>query len=154
MWLNEGFAEYMPGQYWAKKIGMHAEQDYYADEYRQFMGIELRRPMPLASLGSNNIYPKGALVLEMLRDYLGPDRFWAGVHRYLTDHALGIATTDDLRQAMLDATGENLDWFWNEWMYSTGYPAFTVNATYDATARRVTLIAEQTQRDSIALNLA
>ena len=149
MWLNEGFAEYMPGQYWAKRLGIHAEQDYYADEYRQFMGIEFRKPMPLASLGSNNIYPKGALVLEMLRDYLGPDRFWAGVHKYLTDHALGTATTDDLRQAMLAATGENLDWFWNEWMYSAGYPAFTVNATYDATAHRVTVIAEQTQRDSL-----
>ena len=30
-----------------------------------------------------------------------------------TDHAFGNATTDDLRQAMLDATGENLDWFWD-----------------------------------------
>jgi aminopeptidase N len=149
MWLNEGFAEYMPGQYWARKLGTHAEQDYYADEYRQFMGIESRRPMPLASLGSNNIYPKGALVLEMLRDYLGPDRFWAGVHKYLADHALGTATSDDLRQAMLDATGENLDWFWNEWIYSAGYPAFTVNATYDATAHRVTVVAEQTQRDTL-----
>ena len=31
------------------------------------------------------------------------------LHRYLTDHAYGVATTDDLRQAFLDATGENLD---------------------------------------------
>jgi aminopeptidase N len=149
MWLNEGFAEYMPGQYWGRKLGTHAEQDYYADEYRQFMGIELRKPMPLASLGSNNIYPKGALVLEMLRDYLGPARFWAGIHKYLADNALGTATSDDLRQAMLGATGENLDWFWTEWVYSAGYPAFTVNAAYDAAAQRVTVIAEQTQRDSL-----
>ena len=39
--------------------------------------------------GSNNIYPKGALVLEMLYDYLGDQRFWAGIHRYLTTHAFG-----------------------------------------------------------------
>ncbi|HWH52536.1 MAG TPA: M1 family aminopeptidase, partial [Gemmatimonadaceae bacterium] len=35
-WLNEGFAEFMPGQYWKEKSGAHLEQDYYADEYRQF----------------------------------------------------------------------------------------------------------------------
>ena len=149
-WLNEGFAEFMPGQYWAQKLGPHAEQDYYADEYHQFMAIEERRPMPLASMGSNNIYPKGALVLEMLEHYLGDERFWAGVHRYLTDHAFGVATTDDLRQAFLDATGENLDWFWREWMYSAGYPAFTVTSKYDAAAHRLTLVAVQTQRDSLA----
>ncbi|HEU4787051.1 MAG TPA: M1 family aminopeptidase, partial [Gemmatimonadaceae bacterium] len=149
-WLNEGFAEFMPGQYWAQKLGAQAEQDYYADEYHQFMDIESRRPMPLASLGSNNIYPKGALVLEMLKRYLGDERFWAGVHRYLADHAFGVATTDDLRQAFLDATGENLDWFWREWMYSAGYPAFTVASSYDATAHRVSLVVRQTQRDSLA----
>ena len=148
-WLNEGFAEFMPGQYWARKLGAHAEQDYYADEYRQFMGIEGRRPMPLASMGSNNIYPKGALVLEMLEHYLGEEKFWAGIHRYLTDHAFGVATTDDLRQAFLDATGENLDWYWREWMYSAGYPAFTVTSKYDAGAHRLTLVARQTQRDSL-----
>jgi aminopeptidase N len=148
-WLNEGFAEFMPGQYWAQKLGAHAEQDYYADEYHQYLSIESRRPMPLASMGSNNIYPKGALVLEMLKHYLGEERFWAGVHRYLTDHAYGVATTDDLRQAFLNATGENLDWFWREWIYSTGYPSFTVTSRYDASAQRVTLVARQTQRDTL-----
>jgi aminopeptidase N len=148
-WLNEGFAEFMPGQYWGQKLGVHSEQDYYADEYRQFMGIESRRPMPIAALESNNIYPKGALVLEMLKNHLGEQRFWAGVHRYLADHANGVATTDDLRQAFLDATGENLDWFFREWIYSAGYPSFTVTESYDALAHRLTLGVKQTQRDSL-----
>ena len=149
MWLNEGFAEFMPGQYWRTKLGSHAEEDYYLDEYRQFMGIDARRRMPLASLGSNNIYPKGALVLEMLHDYLGDQRFWAGINRYLTTHAFGGAVSDDLRQAFLQATGENLDWFWTEWVYSAGYPEFTVTSAYDPAARRVTLVVKQTQRDTL-----
>ncbi|HKO14962.1 MAG TPA: M1 family aminopeptidase, partial [Gemmatimonadaceae bacterium] len=150
MWLNEGFAEFMPGQYWGRKLGAHAEQDYYADEYRQFVAIDARARMPLAALGSNNIYPKGALVLEMLKGYLGERPFWAGVHRYLTSHALGNATTDDLRQAFLQASGENLDWFFDEWVYSAGMPAFTVDAAYDRAAQRVTLHVRQTQRDTLA----
>ena len=149
MWLNEGFAEFMPGQYWREKSGAHLAEDYYLDEYRQFMQIDARRRMPLASLGSNNIYPKGALVLEMLHDYLGDQRFWAGIREYLTTHAFGNAVSDDLRQAFLHATGENLDWFWSEWVYGAGYPEFTVTSAYDAAARRVTLVVRQTQRDTL-----
>jgi aminopeptidase N len=148
MWLNEGFAEFMPGQYWAAKLGRHAEDDYYLDEYRQYRQIDARRRMPLAALGSNNIYPKGALVLRMLLRYLGPERFWAALNVYLKRHALANATTDDLRQAVLDATGENLDWFWDEWMYQAGHPQFTVTAAYDTTARTLTLSVKQTQTDS------
>jgi len=149
MWLNEGFAEFMPGQYWGAKLGRHAADDYYLDEYRQYLEIDARRRMPLAALGSNNIYPKGALVLRMLREYLGPERFWAALHRYLVRHALDNATSDDLRQAVLDATGENLDGFWNEWVYGAGHPAFTVTAVYDTAARTLALSVKQTQRDSV-----
>jgi aminopeptidase N len=149
MWLNEGFAEFMPGQYWERKLGAHAEQDYYADEYRQYMQIDRRRTMPLASDGSNNIYPKGALVLEMLKHYLGPERFWASIHGYLADHAFGVATSDDLRQAVLEATGENLDWFWSEWVYQAGYPQFDVTATWDSTQHALTLAVRQTQPDTL-----
>ena len=154
MWLNEGFAEFMPGQYWREKLGVRLEQDYYLDEYRQFMGIDARRRMPLASNGSNNIYPKGALVLEMLKNYLGEERFWAGVNKYLTTHAYGNAVSDDLRQGFLDATGENLAWFWNEWVYGAGYPDFTLTSAYDAAAKRVTLVVEQTQRDTLKADSA
>jgi aminopeptidase N len=149
MWLNEGFAEFMPGQYWGAKLGPHAADDYYLDEYRQYLEIDARRRMPLAALGSNNIYPKGALVLRMLRAYLGVERFWAALHLYLTRHALGNATSDDLRQAVLDATGENLEGFWSEWIYGAGHPDFSVTAAYDTVARTLTLSVKQTQRDSV-----
>src|SRR5216117_4299365 len=98
MWLNEGFAEFMPGQYWERTLGTHTAQDYYLDEYDQFMQIDRDRRMPLAALASNNIYPKGALVLQMLKQYLGEQCFWASVNRYLKAHAFENATTDDMRQ--------------------------------------------------------
>lgn len=150
MWLNEGFAEFMPGQYWNVKLGRAAAEDYYLDEYRQFLRIDQERRMPLASLGSNNIYPKGALVLEMLRKYLGDGPFWAAVHRYLQDHAYDVATSDDLRQAFLEATGENLDWFWAQWVYGAGYPEFLVSAVWDSAGQAVTVEVKQEQRDTLS----
>jgi len=149
LWLNEGFAEFMPGQYWGRKLGAHAAQDYYADEYRQYMAIDARKPMALASYHSDNIYPKGALVLQMLQDELGPTRFWASIHTYLTRHAYGNATSDDLRQAILATTGENLSWFWSEWVYGAGYPAFDVTARYDSAQATLSLEVKQTQRDTL-----
>jgi len=147
-WLNEGMAEFMPGQYWGVKRGPHAEQDYYLSEYRQYLTLDARRRMPLATYNSNNVYPKGALVMEMLKTQLGPERFWASIRRYLTRHAYGAATTDDLRQAVLDATGQSLAWFWSQWMYSAGYPEFAVTAAYDSTAGALTLTVKQTQVDT------
>jgi aminopeptidase N len=148
-WLSEGFAEFMPGQYWEAKRGRQAADDYYLDDYRRYLETEARRSTPLASMGSNNIYQKGSLVLRMLKLELGAERFWAGLRLYLTRHAYGTATTDDLRQAFLDATGENLAWFFDQWMYQAGFPAFRVTAAYDSTGRALTLTIQQTQADTL-----
>ena len=134
---------------WLNEQGAHAEQAYYGGEYGTYLRTEGQRSMPLASLGSNNIYPKGALVLEMLKQYLGPERFWASIHAYLTNHAFGVATSDDLRQAALEATGENLDWFWSEWVYQAGHPQFDVAASYDTAQHAVTVTVKQTQTDAL-----
>ena len=147
-WLNEGLAEFMPGQYWGAKQGAHAEQDYYLAEYRRFLAADRRRRMPLAAYNSNNVYPKGALVLQMLKQHLGAAPFWAAINRYLTRHAYGNATSDDLRQAVLEATGQSLDWFWSQWIYQAGYPEFSVTAAFDSAARALTLTVRQTQVDS------
>jgi aminopeptidase N len=148
LWLNEGFAEFMNGAYWEAKLGRHASDDYYLEEYQQFTVTDAERSMPLVADGSNNIYPKGALVLRMLRRRLGDERFWASIHLFLTRHKFGSAVTEDVREAVLDATGENLAQFWAEWMYRPGYPRFTVRAAYDSATHRLSLSVRQTQGDS------
>jgi aminopeptidase N len=147
-WLNEGMAEFMAGQYWATRQGRRAEDDFYLDEYHRFLAAESKRSVPLASFNSNNVYTKGALVMEMLKRHLGPERFWASINRYLTRHAGGNATSDDLRRAVLHATGQNLDWFWDQWIYQAGYPQFTVAQSYDSTAGSLALTVRQTQVDT------
>jgi aminopeptidase N len=147
-WLNEGTAEFMAGQYWGSKLGRAAEDDFYLDEYRQYLALDARRRVPLAAFNSNVVYAKGALVLEMLKKQLGPERFWAAIKRYLTRHAYGNATSDGLRLAVLDATGQNLDWFWDQWIYQAGHPELVVSAAYDSAAGSLALTVRQTQVDS------
>ena len=140
---------------WEAKLGRHVSDDYYLDEYRQFTAIDAQHSMPLVADGSNNIYPKGALVLRMLRRRLGDERFWASIHLFLTRHQFGSAVTEDFRQAVLDATGENLAQFWAEWMYRPGYPRFSVHAAYDSASHAsLTLRVQQTQSDSAGADSA
>jgi aminopeptidase N len=147
-WLHEGMAQFMPGQYWGVKQGRHAEEGFYLDEYREYLARDARRRTPLATYNSSVVYPKGALVLKMLKQHLGAERFWRAINRYLTSHAYGTATSDDLRQAVLGATGESLDWFWSQWIYQAGHPEFDVSAVYDSSAAALTLTVRQTQVDS------
>src|SRR5262249_28620310 len=151
-WLSEGMAEFMPGQYWRLKEGRIAEEEYYFGEYPRFLASDAQHRMPLASYNSNIIYTKGALVLRMLLQYLGPERFWAGIHRYLLDHPYGAADNEDFRLAFLEATGENLSWFWRQWGYGAGYPELTVAATYDSAAAAVILNVRQTQTDTVRVD--
>src|SRR5437016_5806643 len=46
MWLNEGFAEFLPGQYWRVKLRANPEDDYYLDEYHQYLQLDQRRRIP------------------------------------------------------------------------------------------------------------
>ena len=147
-WLHEGAAQFMPGQYWGAKLGRHAEEDFYLEEYRQYLGRDAKRRTPLASYNSSVVYPKGALVLEMLKQHLGAERFWAAIRTYLTDHAYATATSDDLRQAVLAATGESLDWFWSQWIYQAGHPEFDISASWDSASAALTLTVRQTQTDT------
>ncbi|MBA3893043.1 MAG: HEAT repeat domain-containing protein [Gemmatimonadales bacterium] len=147
-WLHEGMAQFMPGQYWGAKLGRHAEEDFYLEEYRQYLTRDFRRRAPLAAYNSSVVYPKGALVLEMLKQHLGAERFWAAIKLYLTRHAYGTATSDDLRQAVVEATGESLPWFWSQWIYQAGHPEFEVSAAYDSTRAALNLTVRQTQVDT------
>jgi len=148
-WLNEGMAEFMAGQYWAAKQGRRDEEDYYLDEYRQYLELDRQRRVPLAAYNSNAVYAKGALVLQMLKQYLGTERFWPAMNRYLTRHAFGNAVTDDLRRAVLEATGENLSWFWDQWMYQAGHPELVVSTAYDSSAATLALTIRQVQTDTL-----
>ncbi len=149
-WLNEGFAQFMGGQYWAERLGARAAEDYYLDDYALYLNTDRRRRMPLASMGSNSIYPKGSLVLLMLERTLGSERFRASMHSFLSRYAFGNASSDDFRRAIADATGADFGWFFDQWVYQAGHPELAVRASWDSVASTLALTVSQTQRDTLA----
>ena len=71
-------------------------------------------------------YNKGGRILHMLRNYLGDDAFFAGIKHYLHKHEFKPAEAHELRIAFEDVSGEDLNWFFNQWFFAQGHPKIVV----------------------------
>lgn len=92
-----------------------------------------------------NPYPKGAAVLHMLRQRLGEETFWRGVHLYLDRHRNQSVETFQFRLCMEDVSGLSLQRFFDQWCYRPGVPRLRVSHSWDSATRTLTITAEQTQ---------
>ena len=94
-------------------------------------------------------YPKGGRILNMLRHYLGNDAFYASLHKYLTDNKFKNGEAQQLRLAFEAVTGQDLNWYWNEWYYGTGEPVLDISYVYDDAAHKASVIVQQKQTQQI-----
>ena len=90
-------------------------------------------------------YQKGAWVLHMLRSRLGDEAFWQGIRAYYARHFNGTATTDDFMRAMEEASGDDLQGFFDQWLRQGGNPALQGSWSYDAGAGVVNIELRQVQ---------
>ncbi|MBM4112602.1 MAG: hypothetical protein FJ253_04390 [Phycisphaerae bacterium] len=156
IWLNEGWATYGTALWFEQRDG---EEGYFDSMYSN-AGVARRDstegPVPMVSeiyrrpfetfSRAPNPYSKGASILHMLRERLGEPVFYAGVHRYMAEHAGGLAETDDFRTALEAASGQSLEWFFDQWCFRPGCPRLKAEVSYDAETRRMRVKVEQTQK--------
>jgi aminopeptidase N len=88
-------------------------------------------------------YPKGGSILHMLRNYVGDSAFYKSLNLYLTTNKFKSAEAQQLRLAFEEVTGQDLNWFWNQWYYGSGQPNLTIN--YEHSDGKARIIIEQTQ---------
>ena len=161
-WLNKSFAHYMNALYNEHKNG---KDEFLIWQHNFDQGTYLfdwnsgnRRPIVTKNYedvntmaNDNYTATRGALVLHMLRKYLGDANWWKAMHYYVTENASTSVTTEDFRKAVEKASGEPMDWFFDQWLYKMGHPVFEVNKKYDATKKQLTLLLKQTQKqDSLS----
>jgi aminopeptidase N len=148
LWLNESFASYFDPLYHEHLLGRD-EFDQTMSEAQQ-AGINADKRLgrkPIVSVGSygENVYPRGASVLHMIRFLLGDRLFWRAIHHYITKHQFSVVETNDFKIAIEEATGQNLSWFFDQWVYRAGYPVFDVSYHWNDTTRAFLLHVRQTQ---------
>jgi aminopeptidase N len=111
-----------------------------------------RRPVVTANYEDKDalfdpyFYERGGAVLHMLRKTLGEENWWRAINHYLTKNAHQPVETEQLRIAIEEATGQSMDWFFDEWLYRMGHPVFRVTKNYDPTAKSLTLTVKQEQK--------
>jgi len=90
-------------------------------------------------------YNKGAMVLNMLRVYLGDSAFIGGLQSYLRANAFQSVEVHQLRLAMEAVSGKDLNWFFDEWFFRAGHPRVTIDYQYDSSAGLLRVLMAQTQ---------
>ncbi|AEV98695.1 peptidase M1 [Niastella koreensis] len=94
-------------------------------------------------------YQKGGRILNMLRNYLGNEAFYKGLHLYLTTNAFKNAEATQLRLAMEEASGSDLNWFFNQWYFGAGHPVLKLNYQWDSISKTATVYVAQEQDGQI-----
>ena len=94
-------------------------------------------------------YQKGGAIVQMLRTYLGDDVFFAGLQKYLTDNKFGNGEAQQMRLAMEAVSGQDLNWFYNQWYYGAGSPTVTIDYNWDAARKVQSVTLKQTQAGQV-----
>jgi aminopeptidase N len=103
---------------------------YYNDREDMFDGVS---------------YQKGGRILNMLRNYVGDSAFYRSINLFLTTHRFKSAEAQELRLAFEEITGQDLNWYWNQWYYGSGHPKIDISYDYDQAKGIAKVFVKQTQ---------
>ena len=156
LWLNESFATYFQAMWDEHSLGrddfLYRDVKGNQDAYYRDWARGLRRPIVTENYANPDAvfdtyaYPRGGAVLHMLRKDLGEANWWRAINHYLTKYAHQPVSTEQFRIAIEEATGQSMDWFFDEWLYKMGHPVFRVTQSYDPAAKTLTLTVKQEQK--------
>jgi len=165
IWLNESFATFFTNLWYEHRYGRDEydyrrwqnANSYFCEDRGDFRSDcedyrdHYRRPVVWSTyldehdLFDSHTYPKGGLVLAMLRGLLGDALFQKSLRHYAAKHARQPVDTDDLRQAIAEATGKELGWFFEQWLHRAGHPELRVQYRWDEDTHTARLTVEQQQ---------
>lgn len=155
VWLSEGFATYFAILYQESVYGDEKRKDELALDRKQIIDYYTKKPSPIVDPSikdpmkvlSTNTYQKGGWVLNMLRHKLGDETFWKGIREYYASFQNSNAMTVDFRKAMEKVSGQNLESFFQQWIFTKGFPEIKWDWSYKK--GKVSVSLEQLQEHHI-----
>ncbi len=153
LWLSEGFATYFGHLFFEKTQGRDSLRRLMDGDRQEVLGSrDVERPVidrdetDLFALLNDNTYPKAGWVLHMLRGILGDETFFRGVRRYYREYGGRNTTTRDFRAVMEGESGEELGWFFHQWLEEPGFPRLSVQHAWAADRGEVVVALRQEPR--------
>ena len=138
IWLNEAFATFMEiaacdayrpdWERWTS-FGLERTVAFETDSLASTRPVEFEVRSPADCEGMFDVltYQKGGALLRMLEQYLGVERFRAGVSHYLRTHSYANTETNDLWDAIEATSGEPVRRIMDSWIWQPGYPIVTAS---------------------------
>ncbi len=136
MWLNEGWAVYSEHLFTEAVYGQTAYKKAVRDNFLLVLqnthvnegGYRAVSGLPHELTYGDHVYKKGAVVAHNLRGYLGDSLFRAGIQYALEATQFDDWSSADFRDKLTAATGQNLDHFFEDWVFSPGFTHFSVDS--------------------------
>jgi aminopeptidase N len=130
IWLNEGFASYSEALFFEARDGNAAYKNWMQSQ--RYLGggtVYVEDLINDDIFSSDLVYDKGSWVVHMLRGVLGDTLFFNHAIKdyYNSQYKYGSATTENLSAIVTNAAGTDMSWFFNEWIYGNGNPAYEIS---------------------------
>lgn len=159
IWLNESFATFMQALYFEHARGKDDYDHEVEGMMRGYFAESRRYKRPLSTklyanpevVFDSHAYPKGGSVLHTLRRLLGDEPFFAGLNLYLTQHRHTPVESFQLRRALTESSGINLERFWEQWIDKPGHPVLDYTWSYEGGKLKVAVKQTQDTSDGTPL---
>ncbi len=156
IWLNEGFATYSEALTREHMDGIAAFDTWKQNAINYITSepggsVYVQDTTSIDRIFSSRLsYHKGAMVLNMLRLKLGDAPFFQTLKTYVADKSYGFAKTPDFRSEAENVSGQNLQEFFNDWVYGEGFPTYQINVTKTGTTQYEIVVHQTTSHPSVS----
>ncbi|MFC2169947.1 M1 family metallopeptidase [Acidobacteriota bacterium] len=156
-WINESFCTYSEVMFALHDAGEDEaavnlpgkKNQYLHEAYTRYMRpIVFHRWDKPGQNFDRHTYQKGAVIVHLMRWILGEKPFHKTLSFFLHKHAFQPVDTHDFLTAIKEATGQNMDWFFEKWLLTPGHPIFDVSYSWNIGTKKLTLKIVQTQDTS------
>lgn len=152
--MNESFANYGEYLWLEKRYGKteaeaHREKElssYYASKNKHHTSLVRFYYANQEDMFDVISYNKGGAILHMLRNYVGDDAFFAALKLYLERFQFKTTEAHDLRKVFEEVTGQDLNWFFNQWYFSDGHPQIDIRYHYDDNKKQTLVYIHQLEK--------
>ncbi|MCH7536173.1 MAG: M1 family metallopeptidase, partial [Bacteroidetes bacterium] len=151
--LNEAFATYGTYLWFEFDRGLYAADQHLNGNLRGYLRSSRNLKHDLIwydvpfrdDMFDSHSYSKGGRILHMLRNYLGDKLFFKSLSNFLKQHEYKAVEAHDLRLTFEETSGEDLNWFFNQWFFGKGHPELKITYSYDAEAKKQCVNIDQQQ---------
>lgn len=153
-WIKEGMATYSEVLWTNHEYGAEDAAYYRLQQARNYLDEDAsryRRPIvthvyrEAIELYDRHLYEKGACVYHILRTELGDDLFKKAIQTFIQNHAHQTVETVDLLRAIDQATGKNLLFLFDQYVYRGGHPDYKVSYSWDEENKLAKVTVTQNQ---------